>query len=165
MTLLPQVVLLSCLTAVATGLGALPFFFIKNPKRYWMGVANAFAAGLMLSASFGLIYEGLKIGLWRLLAGILLGLIFIYFSNRFLEDKDDLQMGSLSGMNARKAILLVGIMTLHSFAEGVGVGVSFGGGEKLGVFITIAIAILFGVRNKGTTTTPCPCCILEQLQL
>ncbi len=32
-------------------------------------------------------------------------------------------------------------MTLHSFSEGVGVGVSYGGGAKLGVFITIAIAI------------------------
>jgi zinc transporter ZupT len=32
-------------------------------------------------------------------------------------------------------------MTAHSFAEGIGVGVSFGGGEKLGLFITAAIAI------------------------
>ena len=32
-------------------------------------------------------------------------------------------------------------MTAHSFAEGVGVGVSFGGAGELGVFITTAIAI------------------------
>ena len=32
-------------------------------------------------------------------------------------------------------------MTLHSFSEGVGVGVSYGGGAELGIFITIAIAI------------------------
>ena len=32
-------------------------------------------------------------------------------------------------------------MTLHSFAEGVGIGVSYGGGAELGIFITIAIAI------------------------
>jgi zinc transporter, ZIP family len=32
-------------------------------------------------------------------------------------------------------------MTMHSFTEGVGVGVSFGGGIDLGLFITLAIAV------------------------
>jgi ZIP family zinc transporter len=35
----------------------------------------------------------------------------------------------------------VAVMTGHSFSEGVGIGVSFGGGAALGIFITIAIAI------------------------
>ena len=38
-------------------------------------------------------------------------------------------------------MLIVAVMTLHSFSEGVGVGVSYGGGAELGVLITIAIAI------------------------
>jgi zinc transporter, ZIP family len=50
-------------------------------------------------------------------------------------------VGALRGADALKAIMIVGIMTLHSFAEGIGVGVSFGGGETLGSFITAAIAI------------------------
>ena len=32
-------------------------------------------------------------------------------------------------------------MTAHSMAEGIGVGVSYGGGDDLGVFITTAIAV------------------------
>ena len=40
-----------------------------------------------------------------------------------------------------KGILIVSVMTLHSFSEGVGIGVSYGGGAELGIFITIAIAI------------------------
>jgi ZIP family zinc transporter len=50
-----QVFLLALLTAVATGLGALPFLFVKNITRDWLGVSNALASGLMLAGSFGLV--------------------------------------------------------------------------------------------------------------
>jgi zinc transporter ZupT len=38
-------------------------------------------------------------------------------------------------------LLIVGVMTVHSFAEGIGVGVSYGGGSSFGTFIAIAIAV------------------------
>lgn len=52
-------------------------------------------------------------------------------------------MGDLKGLDARKAMLVVGIMTLHSFSEGLGVGVSYGGdhGREQGVFMTMAIGL------------------------
>ena len=52
-------------------------------------------------------------------------------------------MGSaeMSALDARKALLIVGVMTLHSLTGGVSVGVPFGGGQDLGLFITLAIAI------------------------
>jgi zinc transporter, ZIP family len=37
--------------------------------------------------------------------------------------------------------VIIGVMTLHSLSECVGVGVSYGGGAELGAFITIVIAI------------------------
>ena len=36
---------------------------------------------------------------------------------------------------------IVAVMTVHSFSEGVGVGVAYGGGDALGLFITLAIAV------------------------
>ncbi len=50
-------------------------------------------------------------------------------------------VADLRGGDARKALLILSVMTAHSFAEGVGVGVSFGGGQRLGLFITLAIAL------------------------
>lgn len=137
-----QVFLFALLTALATGLGALPFFFAKRFTRRWLGVSNAVASGLMLAASFGLIYEGVAYDLARALFGVLIGLAFIVLSRNLLQKREHhvgiVQMGDL---DARKALLLVGVMTVHSFTEGVGVGVSFGGGQDLGLFITLAIAV------------------------
>ena len=129
------------LTALMTGLGALPFLFFRKMSRKWLAVANSVAAGLMIAASFGLVYEGLAAGLLRVVSGALLGVAFIAFSTGVLQGSRELELGTLRGADARKALMIIGVMTLHSFTEGVGVGVSFGGGEALGVFITTAIAV------------------------
>jgi zinc transporter ZupT len=136
------VFLLALLTAVATGLGALPFAFAKHPTRRWLGASNAVAAGLMLAASFGLIYEGVNHGLFRTLAGALLGLGFIVAARRLLrKNEHPAVFAGMGGLDARKALLIVGVMTVHSFTEGVGIGVAFGGGEALGLFISLALAV------------------------
>jgi ZIP family zinc transporter len=136
------VFLLALLTAGATGLGALPFAFAKHPTRGWLGASNAVAAGLMLAASFGLIYEGVNHGLLRTLAGALLGLGFIVAVRRLLrQNEHPAVFAGMGGLDARKALLIVGVMTVHSFTEGVGIGVSFGGGEALGLFISLALAV------------------------
>jgi ZIP family zinc transporter len=137
-----SVFLFALLTAVATGLGAVPFALAKHPTRRWVGASNAVAAGLMLAASFGLIYEGVNHGLTRTLAGALLGLGFIVGARRYLrQEEHPAVFASMSDLDARKALLIVGVMTVHSFTEGVGIGVSFGGGQALGLFISVALAV------------------------
>ena len=125
-----QVFLLALLTAVATGLGALPFYFVESLTRGWLGVSNALASGLMLAASLGLVYEGAAYGLWRVVAGLLLGLGFIVLTRALLQLRKRQPVGfaEMDALDASKALLLVEVMTLHSFTEGVAVGVSFGGG-------------------------------------
>jgi len=135
------ILLASGLTAVVTGLGAIPFLFVKKFNRWWLSIFQAAAAGLMLGACFNLIQEGAQLNPYRTFFGILMGLALIVFANRMISRRGDVDLGDLEGGDARKALLVLGIMTAHSFAEGIGVGVSFGGGEKLGLFITAAIAI------------------------
>jgi len=137
-----RVFLFSFLTAVATGLGALPFLLYKNPTRSWLGVSNALAAGLMLAASFGLVYEGMVYGLWRTVLGMMLGLLFIVLSRSWIQHEEHPAVfASMGALDARKAMLIVGVMTLHSFTEGVAIGVSFGGGQSFGLFIAVALAV------------------------
>lgn len=137
-----DVFLYAMITAVATGLGALPFFLIKDLTRSWLGISNAVASGLMLAASFGLIYEGLNHDLWFTFYGIMIGLVFILISQKILDRYDErFAIKNISKVDSSKMLLIIGIMTLHSFTEGVSVGVSFSGGLDLGVFITTAIAV------------------------
>lgn len=135
------VALAALATALATGLGAVPFLFVRSMSPRWVGVSNAIAAGFMLSASGALVIEGLIRGLGRVAGGAALGAVFIAVTRRILAGREDVRFGRLEAGDAMKAILIVTVMTLHSFAEGVGVGVSYGGGVELGILITIAIAI------------------------
>jgi len=135
------ILIASSMTALVTGLGVIPFVFFKNFNRWWLSIFQAAAAGLMLGACFNLIQEGARINPYRTFIGILLGLAMIVVADYFIGRRKDLDMGDLAGGDARQALLILGIMTAHSFAEGIGVGVSFGGGQKLGLFITVAIAI------------------------
>ena len=134
------VVAAALLTAIMTGVGALPFAFIKNPGPRLVGWSNAAAAGLMLAASHSLISEGVSIDTTATLAGVVAGLGAIVLANRYLSKSGEVQVADLQGAGAMKALLILGVMTAHSFAEGVGVGVSFAGSDGLGVFITTAIA-------------------------
>jgi zinc transporter ZupT len=135
------VTLAAAVTAVATGLGALPFLFVRDMSRRWLGASNAVAAGLMLVASGGLVWQGAGLGPWRLVVGVVVGVLFIAVFRRRLADYDHLELGRLAGEDAFKALVIVAVMTVHSAAEGVGVGVSYGGGDRLGLLITLAIAV------------------------
>ena len=123
-----------------TGAGALPFLFVKNLGLHTVGLANAAAAGLMLAASHSLIAEGVSLDILLTLVGMMLGLGAIVLADKLLSNTGDVGVADLHGANAAKALLILGIMTAHSFAEGVGVGVSFAGSEGLGAYITTAIA-------------------------
>jgi zinc transporter ZupT len=130
-------------TALATGLGAIPFLFVSAVSDRFVAYSNAVAAGLMLGASFGLVSEGIQYGRAGTIGGALIGVIFILVTQRVLggHGDDELVFGAATGESARRMLLMMVVMTVHSFSEGVAVGVSFGGGVELATLITIAIAV------------------------
>jgi ZIP family zinc transporter len=128
-------------TALATGLGAAPFLLVPRLARSWVGIANAGAGGCMLAASGLLFYEGGRESPAQTAGGALVGAVFVAVAARRLAVRRDVHFAALAGVDARKALLLIGVMTVHSVAEGVGVGVSFGGGESLGLVTALAIAV------------------------
>lgn len=130
------------ITALSTGLGAVPFFFLHDISRRWLGAANAIAAGLMFGASLGLVWEGIDYNALRVVVGIVLGLLLIVVARRIIGDREEeFHIGAIEGVDAIKMLLIVGVMTVHSFAEGIGVGVSYGDGGTFGAFISFAIAV------------------------
>jgi zinc transporter, ZIP family len=136
------VFLLALATALATGIGAVPFLLFGSIPRSWLGVASAGAAGFMLAASVALVRQGIGYGIARVFIGALAGLVLISFIRRRLGHSErDQALGALRGADAATGFVMVAVMTAHSFAEGLGIGVSFGGGEALGLLITVAIAV------------------------
>ena len=135
------VFLAAVVTALATGIGALPLLFVHSASRAVLGASNAVAAGVMLAACVTLSWEGVDRSLWPTAFGFALGIGFVLASERYLAHDHVHTLGSLRGEDAQRALLIVGVMTVHSAAEGIGVGAAFGGGPALGLLITIAMAL------------------------
>ncbi len=137
------VLLYASATAVATGLGALPFVFVRTISDRVVSWSNALAAGLMLGASFGLVAEGSDYGRAETLVGAFIGVLFILITQRFLGDEHEegVVVEAAREGGGKTMLMMVIVMTVHSFSEGVAVGVSFGGGITLATVITVAIAI------------------------
>ncbi|RMH17094.1 MAG: ZIP family metal transporter [Gemmatimonadetes bacterium] len=134
------VFLFALITALATGLGALPFLFVRTVSEAGQAYASALAGGLMMGATSGLLFEGLEYGLVQTLVGVQAGVAFVLLSSRVLGEHD-VSFGEVTGAGARRMLLMVLVMTVHSFSEGVAVGASFAGGAALATFVTVAIAI------------------------
>jgi zinc transporter ZupT len=128
-------------TALATGLGALPLLAARKMSARTLSMGNALAAGLMLAASVTLVIEGFELSGPRTIGGIVLGVVAIWMVKKLLDRQGKVSLGDMQGADAMKVLMIMGVMTAHSAAEGIGVGVAFGGGRPLGDLITVAIAL------------------------
>ena len=138
------VFVLTTAMACASALGAVPYIVRRKralPKSFG-SLANACACGVMLAASFDLIHEGQSVGPMSVAVGVVVGSTLIAKAQAWLDGRGEgLAFLELRGADARKSLMIVGIMAAHAFGEGCGVGVSFSGesGHKQGRLVTLAI--------------------------
>ncbi|AQX55438.1 ZIP family metal transporter [Priestia flexa] len=134
----------SILSALSTGLGAVPILFMNQAVTHrWKDVLLAFTAGIMMAAStMSLIPESLASGSFYSLAiGLLLGVMTLTILEQNIPHID-LEHSKTGIQFDEKALLIIAAITLHNLPEGLSVGVSYASdAENTGNLIALAIGL------------------------
>lgn len=138
-------------TALATGIGALPVFFLGEQAARLRPFLWGVTVGLMSVASVvGLLLPALEEdGGVAVPAGLLVGAAFLLGSRRLLAERD-VHIGELRGAGVRRSLLVFGVLLAHSLPEGFAIGSAYASDtEGLALFVVLAI----GLQNvpEGTS--------------
>jgi ZIP family zinc transporter len=138
------------ITVLANGVGALPFVFVRSISDRWTRAGWSLAGGLMLSASvFNLIFPGVEAGgILPVAAGIFVGAGLMALTSQLLNGKEH-EISGLSLESSRRILIVLVTMFIHSFPEGIAIGVAYGSGEA-GLGLVMALAILIHNIPEGT---------------
>jgi zinc transporter, ZIP family len=142
---MPQVVVLVIAasgTALATGLGAIPVFFLGSRAAQLTPLLLGFAAGVMgVAAIAGLLIPAMQEGSAQSVGlGLAVGLGFLILVRRWLSH--DVGFMGRSGPGARTSALVFVVLFVHSLPEGLAVGTAFASTRAgLSLFVIIAIAL------------------------
>ncbi len=134
--------LASSATALATGLGVLPLWWLGDAAAAYQPLLYGIAAGVMGVASVeGLLIPGLDDGpassVW---AGLAAGALLLWGIRRMLAKRHVHAEKVLAG--GRTSLLVFAVLFVHSLPEGFAVGTAYASGEAgLGTFVIIAIAV------------------------
>ncbi|SFL54930.1 zinc transporter, ZIP family [Paenibacillus sp. 1_12] len=133
------------LSAVSTGIGALPVLLFKKLSHRHMDILLALTAGIMVAASvYGLMPTALKLSnLFVLCCGVLLGVASLSVLEEYLPhvDIEHSKSGVIHLLDS-KSFLLVVAMSLHNLPEGLSIGVSYASQvEGLGNVVALSIGL------------------------
>jgi len=159
------------LSALATGLGAIPVHFLQTESKGVRAFSSAIAAGMMISASvFSLAQEGIAledkmpIAPYIVILGLLLGAAFFRFTEKIVSKVHDHHHNLAKGITKRGWLIFIA-MFIHSIPEGIAIGVAFATGNlQFGLVMAIAIsvhnipegiAISLPLKSDGVSTRNC----------
>ena len=159
------------ISALATGLGAIPVHFVKNNSKLVRAFASSVAAGMMISASvFSLVQEAINLkdrfpfANYIVIIGLLAGAGFYWLTKQFVE-KHHIENHPLAHGLSQRGILLFVAMFIHSIPEGIAIGVGFATGNlQFGLIMAMAItvhnipegiAVSLPLKADGVSTPKC----------
>ena len=142
--------LASLIAGLATGVGALPAFFLRRVSMRTMDVLLGGAAGVMLAAtSFSLIVPGIDAGnrlwpgwgIWVVVLGMAVGAVFLDRADKWLPHEHFIKGHEGPSSRLRKIWLFIIAITIHNFPEGLATFTAAITDPNLGIAIAVAIAI------------------------
>jgi ZIP family zinc transporter len=138
-------------TAFATGLGAVPVFFMGARAEALRPILLGTAIGAMTVASIvGLLKPALDEGpVASVTAGFVAGVLLLVGARALLGTRD-VHVGKLHGANVRLSVLVFGVLLVHSLPEGLAIGTAYASDQAgLSLFVILAI----GLQNipEGTS--------------
>ena len=159
------------ISALATGLGAIPVHFVKKDSNIVRAFSSAIAAGMMISASvFSLAQEGIALkdkmpsAPYVVILGLLLGAAFFRFTEQFVSTNHSHYQYLEKGLTKRGLLIFIA-MFIHSIPEGIAIGVAFATGNfQFGLIMAIAIsvhnipegmAVSLPLKSEGVSTRNC----------
>jgi zinc transporter, ZIP family len=136
-------ILLASLTALATGVGAIPVFFLGRRASVWEPALWGLAAGVMgVAAVRGLLVPAFDEGSdGAVIASLAVGAAFLVVV-RLLVRRRDVHVGALRGADVRTSVLVFAVLFVHSLPEGLAIGTAYASDVSgLSTFVIIAIAV------------------------
>ena len=123
------VLVAGCIAAFGTGVGTVPLFWIRDiSDRVNVGLWGL-AGGLMASASvFGLLAEAFKehSSIWFVGAGFVCGALLVVGAHYLVEKfGGEAEPEDIAEANFQTFLNVLTVLFVHSFPEGVAIGVSF----------------------------------------
>jgi ZIP family zinc transporter len=144
-------VLAASATALATGLGALPVFFMGSKAELLRPILLGAAIGAMTVASIvGLLKPAVEEGgRAEVAVGLVAGVLLLVGARRLLDGRD-MHVGELRGAGVRLSVLIFGVLLVHSLPEGLAIGTAYAS-DLAGLSLFVILAI--GLQNipEGTS--------------
>jgi zinc transporter, ZIP family len=142
----PEVVvvaLVGAVSALATGVGAVPVFLLRDRVEALLPLLWGLTIGLMSVASVvGLLLPALdEDAPGSVIAGLAVGVGFLLFARHWLGTHE-LSPVQLRTAGARRSLLVFLVLFVHSLPEGFAIGTAWASARQgLGLFVFLAIAL------------------------